>query len=58
MGAVIAYCIVKIGNPPGKQASDSEEATCYAGSLRRDKDQMEVVAVDPAIGQSDASSLH
>ncbi len=51
MRAVIAYHIVKIGELPGNQASDSEEATCYAWSLRHDKDQMEVIAADLVTGK-------
>jgi hypothetical protein len=48
---MIAYHIVKIGEPTGNQASDSEGATCYAWSLMRSKDQMEVVAADLVTGE-------
>ena len=51
MGSMIAYHIVKIGELPGNQASDSEGATCYAWSLMRGNDQMEVVAADLATGE-------
>jgi hypothetical protein len=48
---VIVYHIVKIGDPPGNQASDSEGATCYAWSLMRGKDEMEVIAADLVTGE-------
>jgi hypothetical protein len=51
MVRVIVYHIVKIGDPPGNQASDSEGATCYAWSLMRGKDEMEVVAADLVTGE-------
>jgi hypothetical protein len=51
VSSVIVYHIVKIGEPPGNQASDSEDATCYAWSLMRGKDQMEVVAADLLTGE-------
>jgi len=51
MESMIAYHIVGIGEPPGNQASDSEGATCYAWSLMRGKDQMEVITADLVTGE-------
>jgi hypothetical protein len=48
---MLAYHIVKIGGPSANQASDSEEATCYAWSLMWNKDRMEVVAADLFTGE-------
>ena len=48
---VIVHNIVRIGEPPGNQPSDSEEATCYAWSLRYDEDQTEVIAADSVTGE-------
>ncbi|MGA2924319.1 MAG: hypothetical protein ABSE28_24750 [Candidatus Sulfotelmatobacter sp.] len=48
---MLAYHIVKIGELPGNQPSDSEGATCYAWSLMRNKDQLEVVAADFLTGE-------
>jgi hypothetical protein len=55
---MIAYHIVKIGELPGNQASDSEGATCYAWSLMRGNDQMEVVAADLATGEVEHRYAH
>ena len=52
------FHIVKIGEPPGNQASDSEGATCYAWSLMQGKDQREVVATDLATGEVEHRYTH
>ena len=51
MRNMIAYHIVKIGEEPGNQASDSEAATCYEWSLMKGRDRMEVVAADLLTGE-------
>jgi hypothetical protein len=43
---VLAYYIVKIGDPPGISGSDSRGAACAAWSKSEEKEHTEVVEVD------------
>ena len=45
-GIVLAYYIVRIGDPPGISGSDSKGAACAAWSKSEEKEHTEVAEVD------------
>jgi hypothetical protein len=48
---VNVYYIVKIGDPPGLQASENLGGTCAAWSDSKNKTETEVIEVDLATGE-------